>query len=378
MRTKLCEMFGIEVPIVAFSHCRDVVVEASKAGGLGVFGAEAFTVEELAIELAWIEEHIGGRPYGVDVLIATRSTDISGYGNADPESVLPERNRNFVSDLLDKHGVPHLPADEENEMTRERLHTGRNTAEYSARLLEVAFGFPGVRLIVSALGTPPRAMIARAHAANIKVAALVGSVRHAQRQLEAGVDMLIAQGHEAGGHTGEIATMVLTPQVVDAVAPLPVLAAGGIASGRQMAAALALGAEGVWCGSVWLTTVQSNLLPEAQAKLLAATSSDTLRSKSLTGKPARMVRTEWSDAWEAPDAPESLGRPLQGLLIRSAVARIERSRNQPLISSYVGQVVGQMNEQRTVRQVFSEMLTEYADAMERVNGLSEPAATTLA
>ena len=165
--------------------------------------------------------------------------------------------------------------------------------------------------------------------------------------------------------------MVLTPQVVDAVSPLPVLAAGGIASGRQMTAAMALGAEGVWCGSVWLTTVQSNLMPEAQAKLLAASSSDTLRSKSLTGKPARMVRTEWSDAWEAADAPESLGRPLQGLLVRSAVARIERSRAQPLISSYVGQVVGQMNEQITVRQVFSEMLNEYADTMERLRVLAE-------
>lgn len=371
MRTALTEMFGLAAPIVAFSHCRDVVVEASRAGGLGVLGAEAFTVEELAIELAWIEDHIGGRPYGVDVLIAARSTDISGYGNADPESVLPEKNRAFISDLLDRYAVPHLPADEEDRMTRDRLHTGRNTPEYSARLLDVAFGFAGVRLIVSALGTPPREIIDRAHAAGMKVAALVGSVRHAIRQREAGVDLLIAQGHEAGGHTGEIATMVLTPQVVDAVAPLPVLAAGGIAGGRQMAAALALGAEGVWCGSVWLTTVQSNLMPEAQAKLLAATSSDTLRSKSLTGKPARMVRTEWSDAWEAPDAPESLGRPLQGLLVRSAVARIERSRAQPLISSYVGQVVGQMNEQVTVRQVFADMLTEYADTMERLSTLSE-------
>ncbi len=371
MRTKVCEMFGIEVPIFAFSHCRDVVVEASKAGGMGVLGCEAFTVEELAVELAWIEEHIEGRPYGVDVLIATKSTDLSGYGNADPDTVLPERNRAFVETLLDRYGVPHLPADEEAQITRERLHQGRNTPEYSAKLLDVAFGFPGVKLIVSALGAPPRAIVERAHEAGMKVAALIGTVKHALRQRDAGVDLLVAQGHEAGGHTGDIATMVLTPQVVDAVAPLPVLAAGGIASGRQIAAALALGAEGVWCGSVWLTTVQSNLIPEARDKLLAASSSDTLRTRSLTGKPARVVRTEWSDAWEAPDAPESLGRPLQGLLVRSALARIERARTKPLVSSFVGQVVGQMNEQLTVRQVFADMLNQFADSAERLNRLIE-------
>lgn len=369
MGTRICEMFGIEAPIIAFSHCRDVVVEASKAGGMGVLGAESYTPEELAVELAWIEEHIHGRPYGVDVLFPVKFQDISRQKDVDPQTLLPRRQREFVESILQEHSVPHLPDGEEEAIARDRLRRGRATPMYSAQLLDVAFRSPGVKLIVSAIGTPPLEIVQRAHAAGMKFGAMVGKVEHALRQRDAGVDLIIAQGYEAGGHTGEIATMVLTPEVVDAVTPLPVLAAGGIGRGRQVAAALALGAEGVWCGSVWLTTTQSDAIPELRKKLLAAKSSDTVRTRSYSGKPARYLKNDWTDAWEAPGAPEPLMRPLQHLLAWPAIRRIERARAERLIGSPIGQVVGHMNQELSVRQVFYEMMSECADAVERVNRL---------
>jgi len=165
-------------------------------------------------------------------------------------------------------------------------------------LLDVAFAHR-IRLVASALGGPPQALINRAHAAGVSVAALAGNVAHAVRHKAAGVDFIVAQGTEAGGHTGEIATMVLVPDVVDAVSPTPVVAAGGIATGRQVAAAMALGAEGVWCGSVWLTTEEAETQPVVKQKFLRAGASDTVRSRSLTGKPARMLRSAWTAASES-------------------------------------------------------------------------------
>ena len=371
MKTKLCEMFGIDVPIIAFSHCRDVVVAAAKAGGLGVFGADTSTPEQLAVELQWIEDHIGGRPYGVDVLFPKKHDDVASHENTDPLALIPQQHRDFVENLLERHHVPHLPGNEEDRMLREMLNRKKGTPEFSAALLEVAFGFPGVRLIVTAIGTPPAGVVERAHAAGIKFGAMVGTPEHAIRQRDAGVDLLIAQGHEAGGHTGEITTMVLTPQIVDAVAPLPVLAAGGIGRGRQVAAALALGAEGVWCGSVWLTTQESDALPALRKRLLSARSSDTVRTRSFTGKPGRFLKSAWSDAWESKGAPEPLGRPLQYFLRTPAFARIDRAGAEALVSSPIGQIVGEMKTEMTVRQVYMEMLLEYSEALERMNGMSE-------
>ena len=370
MKTRLCEMFGIDVPIVAFSHCRDVVVAAAKAGGMGVFGADTSTPEQLAIELQWIEDHIDGRPYGVDVLFPMTHDDVASHANTDPRALIPTRHRAFVEDLLARHDVPHLPGDEEDRMLREMLNRKKGTHEYTAELLEVIFRFRGVRLLVTAIGTPPPGLVERAHTAGIRLGAMVGKPEHAIRQRDAGVDLVIAQGHEAGGHTGEITTMVLTPQIVDAVAPLPVLTAGGIGRGRQVAAAIALGAEGVWCGSVWLTTAGSDAQPALRRRLLAARSSDTVRTRAFTGKPGRFLKSAWSDAWESPGAPEPLGRPLQYFLRTPAFARIDRVGAEALVSSPIGQIVGEMKTEMTVRQVYMEMLLEYAEALERMNRIS--------
>ncbi len=371
MQTKICKMFGIEAPIVAFSHCRNVVVEVSKAGGLGVLGAGRLTPEELDIELAWIENHIGGRPYGVDALFPVKFDDVGQRKSVKFEDLVPQEHRDFVDSLLKKYDVPHLPDGEEDAIIQDRLKRGRGTPAYSGQLLDVAFKYPGIKLMVSALGTPPQDIIDRAHAAGVKFGALVGKPEHVARHKNAGIDLLIAVGHEAGGHTGEITTMVLTPQVVDAAGPLPVLAGGGIGRGRQIVAALALGAEGVWCGSVWLTTAESDVSPEVRRRLLAARSSDTVRTKSFTGKPARVLRSGWTDAWEAPGAPEPLKRPLQYLLATPAFRRIDRARIEALVSSAVGQIVGQLNDETTVRKVFYEMLSEVGDTVERMNALMD-------
>lgn len=371
MRTRITEMFGIEAPILAFSHCRDVVVAVSKAGGLGVLGAERKTPEELEIELNWIEEHIDGRPYGVDALFAQKYDDVSKYGDVNPKSLIPDSHKGFVEELLDKHHIPKLPEGEEEALLDDRLRRARGTPAYSASLLDVALKFPGVKLMVSALGAPPKDILDRAHAKGIKFGAMIGKLEHAKRQRDAGVDFLIATGYEAGGHTGEITTMVLTPEIVDAMAPIPVLAAGGIGRGRQVAAALALGAEGVWCGSVWLTTRESDANPILRKRLLAATSSDTIRTKAYSGKSARFLKSAWSDAWEKPGAPQPLMRPLQYLVRFPAYARTDRVGAEVFVTSPVGQIVGTMNEETSVRQVVYDMLLEFSETVERLNKLVE-------
>jgi NAD(P)H-dependent flavin oxidoreductase YrpB (nitropropane dioxygenase family) len=370
MRTAICEMFDIDVPIFAFSHCRDVVVEASKAGGFGVLGASGFSPRQLEIELKWIDDHIGGRPYGVDVLIPSSYEKMPRTGKIDVDKFIPRGTREWLDQVLTDHQVPPLPEAEAEAVAREeasRLEIGIEQAE---TLMDTAFNHP-IKLAVSALGPPSRHIVQRAHSLGIKVCGLAGKVNHALRQKEAGVDFIVAQGTEAGGHTGEIASMVLVPQVVDALAPLPVVAAGGIARGRQMAAALALGAEGVWCGSVWLGTSQSELTPEMKRKLYQASSSDTVRARYLTGKPCRMLRSGWSQAWESPGAPQPLMLPLQVALTTGARHRIERFKATDLMTYPVGQVVGQIDEERSVRQVFYDMLAEFADCCQTFSRFAE-------
>ncbi|MGH9243819.1 MAG: NAD(P)H-dependent flavin oxidoreductase [Acidimicrobiales bacterium] len=368
MRTPLCDRLGIEFPIFAFSHCRDVVAAVSRAGGLGVLGAVAMSPEHLDMELTWIEDQVGGRPYGVDVIVPAEYVGIEdgGMSAGQLRELIPAEHRQFVVDLLERYEVPPLPAD---DPAPSGLLSWSHKA--AASLMDVAFEH-GIALIANALGPAPAEMVERAHEKDVVVAGLVGNRIHAERQQAAGVDLIVAQGYEAGGHTGQIATMVLVPEVVDAVAPTPVLAAGGIASGRQVAAALALGAEGVWCGSVWLTTDEAETHPVVKEKLLRAGSSDTVRSRASTGKPARQLRTAWTDEWDRSDSPEPLPMPLHGMLVAEAQTRIARAAGRPgsgaeqLATYFVGQAVGMMNEVKPATQVVYEMVEEYIDAAGRL------------
>ncbi|MGD1284055.1 NAD(P)H-dependent flavin oxidoreductase [Mycobacterium seoulense] len=370
MRTRVADMLGVEFPICAFSHCRDVVAAVTNAGGFGILGAVAHSPQRLESELTWIEEQTGGKPYGVDLLLPPKyvGADEGGIDATQVRARLPEEHRAFVDDILARYGIT-APAQERPSAG------GLNISPKGYEpLLEVAFAH-NIRLIASALGPPPADLVERAHDRGVLVAALAGTTRHAQRHAAAGVDLIVAQGTEAGGHTGEVATMVLVPEVVDAVAPVPVLAAGGIARGRQIAAALALGAEGVWCGSVWLTTEEAETPPVVKDKFLAATSSDTVRSRSMTGKPARMLRTAWTDEWERPEKPDPLGMPLQTALVTEPQVRINQAAAHPgakareLATYFVGQVVGSLDRVRPARAVVLDMVEEFIDTIGRLDGL---------
>jgi NAD(P)H-dependent flavin oxidoreductase YrpB (nitropropane dioxygenase family) len=379
MKTKICNQLGIDIPIFGFSHCRDVVVEVSKAGGMGILGAAKFTPEQLEIELAWIDKHIEGKPYGLDLLLPGGGKDEPDEYPAlhDLEAQIPDPHLQFVENLLREYQVPEFSAEAAAAADAARVELCVKGYDPLA-LFDVAVRH-NIALFVSALGTPPKQIFSACRAKGIKVAAMAGSAKHAISHRDGGVDIIIAQGGEAGGHTGDISTMVLVPDIVDAVKPLPVLAAGGIGCGRQVAASIALGAEGAWLGSLWLATEESDLNPVLKEKLVAAQSGDTARSKCLSGKPVRQLYTPWLQAWDGKQSPGYLPRPLMHLTVVKALERIEhfaqrkKSGAGQLISSPVGQVVGRLNSQTTVRQQMYELVSEYLDSCGRIEAINQRA-----
>lgn len=374
MKTALCKKLGIEFPLFAFTHCRDVVAEVTNAGGFGVLGAVGHTPESLEVELKWIDAHVKGRPYGIDLLIPNKMEDKKGeLTEAELQSRIPAGHRQFVTDLLERHGIEtsDLWSGEYDKRSSDNMREMG-----AARLLDVAFQHP-IKLFVNALGVPPKSIMERARSKGILVGALTGAREHAIKHAEAGVDILVAAGTEAGGHCGEVSTMVLVPEVLQAVEAyknINVLAAGGIATGRQMAACIAMGAAGVWCGSVWLTTVEAETTPTVKQKMLKATSRQTVRSRSRTGKPTRQLQSAWSDAWGAEGAPEPLAMPLQGLLSRPPMAKVDKLAEsghegaKALAAYFVGQAVGLMNAEQSVKSVVADFMKDYADAAERLWG----------
>ena len=371
MHTSLCEKLGIELPIFAFSHCRDVVAAVSKAGGFGVLGAVGFSPQQLEVELNWIDEHIGDKPYGVDIVIPGK---YEGMREVDPQKLeqmlmasIPEQHRKFADKILADHGVPKLP---EGEQAQQLLGW---TAATATPQVEIALKHPKVKLIANALGTPPDDVIKHIHDAGLKVAALCGSPYQAMKHKDAGVDIVIAQGGEGGGHTGEVGSIVLWPQVAKAIAPTPMLAAGGVGSGGQIAAALALGAQGVWAGSLWLTVEEADLPPAQKQQLLDADSRATVRSRSFTGKPCRMLKNEWTEAWERADTPDPLPMPMQYMVSGNCVARGHRYADKAGAVQFnpVGQVVGQLNTVEKTAQVIQRLVEEYLDSVEGLTVLQE-------
>lgn len=377
MKTGIEHLLDVEFPIFAFSHCRDVVAAVTNAGGVGVLGAVAHTPDELEVDLCWLDEHTGGRPYGVDLLMPREFAGAKegGLDRASLRDLIPDEHRAFLDDMLARHGVPDLPRRAPSDPPQPKKAGLQVDPKSMAPLIDIAFAHRP-RLIASALGTPPAWLIEKARAKSIPVAALAGTVEHAVAHAEAGVDLVVAQGSEAGGHTGEITTMVLVPQVVDAVAPVPVLAAGGIGDGRQIAASLALGAAGVWCGSIWQLTEEADNTPAEMARFIEATSADTVRSRSFTGKPCRVLRSDWTAEWDAPGAPKPLAMPLQSMLVSRSRRRIERAAHDagspgyPMLSPFVGQVVGMMNAQKPSRRVVLDMVEQMIEAFDRIDRIA--------
>jgi len=376
MDSPLCRMLGIDFPLLAFSHCRDVVAVVSRSGGFGVFGAAGYTPEQLETELTWIDAQVDGRPYGVDLLMPENLSvrTEAGATQGDLTVQIPAAHRAFVHDLLRRHDVDPARGTYSREDPDRPPPYQFETGE---KLMEVAFRHP-IRLIANALGVPPASMLECARRKSIPCAALVGAREHAVRQVAAGVDIIVAQGTEAGGHCGEVSTMVLVPEVLRAVqGKVPVLAAGGIMTGRQMAGCMAMGAAGAWTGSVWLATTEAETSPIFREKMVAARSRDTVRSRGRTGKPARQLRSAWTDAWEAPDAPGPLPMPLQGILSEPAMARVNRAAEagsepaRALVSYFVGQGVGLVDSVPNCRQVVAAFMTEFVEALEDMRRLSE-------
>lgn len=372
MHTEICDRLGIEFPIFAFTHCRDVVAAVSNAGGFGVLGAIGFSPEELEVELQWLDDHVGDRPYGVDIVIPGK---YEGMGELDPvkleaqlQAMVPDDHRRFARRLLDDAGIPEPPPDQRRSgMMGWTEATGKP-------LLAAALRHDKVRLIANALGTPPADVVEQVQASGRLIGALAGSVKHARSHQAARLDFIVCQGTEGGGHTGEIGSLVLWPEAIDAVAPLPVLAAGGIGTGRQLAAALAMGAQGVWTGTLWLTVEEADVAPNQTAAYLAASSADTIRSRSYTGKPCRMLKNDWTEAWGRHDTPDPLPMPLQMLVAIDAVGASHRHPDKapPVAFNPCGQVIGRATSVRKARDVVLGMVEEYVEAVERLDKLSRP------
>ncbi|MBC7767764.1 MAG: nitronate monooxygenase [Phycisphaerales bacterium] len=373
MNTPICQRLGIEFPLFAFSHARDVVVAVSKAGGMGVLGVAGYSPERLKEELAWIDAHVGGKPYGVDLIVPNAYEGKGGGGDIDALlGGLPQTHKDFAASILARHGIDAASLDNER---RNGAGFARNLADAGAASLEIAFQHP-IKLIANALGLPPPQMLQMGKQRGVAVAALVGAKEHALAQAAAGVDIIIAAGTEAGGHCGEVSTMVLVPEVVETLRAAnidtPVLAAGGIVTGAQMAAAMAMGAAGAWCGSVWLTTPESETSPVVKQKLLAATSRDTIRSRSRTGKPSRQLRSPWTDAWESEAAPKPLPMPLQTFISEPPLRLIDKLSQgghagaQELATYWVGQGVGLMNAPISAGAVVQQFKEDFLRAYERL------------
>ncbi|ANO17510.1 Oxidoreductase, 2-nitropropane dioxygenase family [Mycobacteroides abscessus subsp. abscessus] len=376
MHTPICDELGIEFPIFAFTHCRDVVVAVSKAGGFGVLGAVGFTPEQLEIELNWIDEHIGDHPYGVDIVIPNKYEGMDANMSAEEltkmlQSMVPQEHLDFGRKLLADHGVP---VEEGNDNALQLLGWTEATATPQ---VEIALRHPKMTLIANALGTPPADMIKHIHDAGRKVAALCGSPKQARKHADAGVDIVIAQGGEGGGHCGEVGSIVLWPQVVKEIAPVPVLAAGGIGSGYQIAAALAMGAQGAWSGSQWLMVEEAENTAVQQETYVKATSRDTVRSRSFTGKPCRMLKNDWTEAWQTEGNAEPLGMPLQYMVSGMAVAATHKFPDQTIDVAFnpIGQVVGQFTKVEKSAAVIERWVQEYLEATNTLNELNEAAAS---
>lgn len=372
MKTPICDQYGIEFPLFAFSHCRDVVAAVTNAGGMGVLGGVAFRPDQLEQELCWIDDHVNGKPYGVDIIVPAK---FEGKGENLSRDQLAERipaeHRAFINELLAAHDI---------EVEELRVASSALSGDTGQSLLEVSLRHP-IKLMANALGVPPDYMIEAGKQRGIPVAALVGAKEHAIKQVHAGVDLIVAQGTEAGGHCGEVSTLVLIPEVLEAISQVPggkdvpVLAAGGIVTGRQMAACVAMGAAGAWTGSVWLTTDEAETAPHTKQKMIAASSRDTVRSAGRTGKPSRQLRSDWTDAWAPnPKGRQPLPLPLQAMVAEPALRRIDKLAEtghpgaQALATYFVGQGVGLMNKIKPAREVVLEFIEDYVAAAERLSG----------
>jgi NAD(P)H-dependent flavin oxidoreductase YrpB (nitropropane dioxygenase family) len=373
LRTRLCEEYGCEVPIVAFAHTKDVVAAVTNAGGIGVLGGAGgerrrsqitppYTAEQFRADIRWIKDRVGGRPFGCDLVLPASIVE----GNReDLEAMIPQEHRDFVDRLHSENSIPYP-----KRMVDESLPDFEALTNSRAKL-EVLFE-EHVPIFASGLGSPAF-ILERAHAEGVKVWGLIGRPRQAAREIEAGVDLIIAQGYDSGGHSGSIGTFSLVPQIVELAqaTQTPVLAAGGVCTGKHLAAALAMGAAGVWTGTIWLATHESETEMFLKHRLIEAQLEDVVQSRATSGKPIRQLKSRWSDVWSQPDAPQPLQMPLQGMLVRGIQTGIREGQLQDWMTTPAGQSVAGVRELKPAAEVLYDIVEEAQEMLERLAGISD-------
>lgn len=365
IHTKLCDLLAIEHPIFAFSHSVDVVVAVCQAGGLGVLGATRMFPEEIDAALAEIRERVGTRPFGVDLVLPKGMPERDN--REEIEAALPAEHLAFVDHLYEKYNVPR------DGLSGPRSRFVRSD-EMARRQADIVLD-SDVDVFAMGIGSPPE-FISAAKAARKRVLALVGSPKHARRALDLGAEILVAQGHDSGAHTGPIGTFSLVPQVTRLAGEVPVLAAGGVATGAHIVAALAMGAVGVWMGTAWLVTREAHTSPVLMPKLLAAGSEDTVITRAKSGKTNRQLRTAYTDEWEAPDAPRPLKMPYQDILVGDILGAIDRHEVEPLLGTGLGQGIAWFREETTVADVMQQLVGEARQSIGLIEALSAVGAGT--
>jgi NAD(P)H-dependent flavin oxidoreductase YrpB (nitropropane dioxygenase family) len=370
LRTKLCEILGIEYPILSAGMGPsligektgapvELVVAVSEAGGLGVLGAAGFTVDELREEIRRIKK-MTDKPFGVDLLLPSQIVEGGDQESQGPLETtlsevikgLPKAHYDWIMKIKEEMGLPDIEAKVLGGSTTSRPH-----ASIKVCIEE------GVPLFCSGLGNPAF-MVKEAHAAGMKVLGISGNTKNARRIARGGADLVVAQGHEGGGHTGRIGSMALWPQAVDACAPTPVLAAGGIGDGRGLAAALAIGCVGVWVGTRFLATVEGGALPIQKETILEATDEDTRRSYLYTGKTSRTIANRLHDLWEQ-SGLEPLPFPIQVLFASAMAEMFNKAEKKEFMGPFSGQVAGMISEIQPAAKILEDMVEEAVEILTR-------------
>jgi NAD(P)H-dependent flavin oxidoreductase YrpB (nitropropane dioxygenase family) len=358
LHTKFCELMGIEYPIIAFTHCKDVVAAVVNAGGFAVLGEAMHTPDEIAADIKWIRSRVGSKPFGIDLVLPAAAPTADTL-----EKLLqgiPEEHRRFAQMIKEKYNVPEPKG-------QQALHQwGGLNQEIARKQLDVILE-ERAPVFVSGLGSPAF-IIKAAHERGMKIFGLIGKTRQAKREIEAGVDVIVAQGYDAAGHTGPIGTFSIVPEVAAIAGDTPVIAAGGVTTGQHLAAALCLGASGVWTGTLWLASRESDNDMIIKEKLIAATSDDTVYSKSVSGFPMRVLRCPWTEEWSKPEAPRTLGSPYQMLLSSDYIQAANDHRRADLMFEAAGQGVAFITAMKPARQIVADMVEEALSVFESLTG----------
>lgn len=359
VKTPICGLLGIRHPIFGFSHSVDVCVAIAQAGGFPVMGLARELPQEIPHILADVQKRMGDMPYGIDLMLPSKVPDAASID--DLKIALPPRHVEFVEDLRHQFGVqpPVKPSFFTTQVRSEALFNEQIEAVLASNC----------RAIATAIGLRPD-LIHRAKACGKLTFSLVGSVRHARKAIEMGVEVLVAQGYDAGGHTGPIGTLSLLPQVIEVAGDRPVLAAGGIATGEQILGTIAMGAQGAWLGTLWMAARENHTPPALLKRLVESTSEDTMITRAHSGKPCRVVRSDWIDAWQQPGAPEPLAMPLQQVLTGDVFASMHEHDDARLIYEAAGQSVFGIRGETTVADQMAALVNGINTAWSRLERLA--------